>query len=224
MVALFIALMFIGFVLVDVVVQRLAARRALAAVAAPQVWDVPRGFFLSEGHTWSCRDSSAGVRVGADALLPHALGAVKKVVPPKPGELVKAGQPLFRLENQGCELEVPSSIAGRVVALNPDLGKRPELVAEDPYGSGWICAIAPTRSNGGHAKLRSGNQAQAWLEQEFHRFREFLSLQISPDRALNVTYPDGGLPALGSLAQLRRSAWRAFEEEFLRPRTGPPTP
>jgi glycine cleavage system H protein len=216
MVALFVALMFIGFVLADLVVQRLEGRRAAVPAPARLPWNVPKGFYLSEGHTWSYPDSSVGVRVGADALIAHALGGVEKVVVPKPGELVKAGQPLFRLEYQGCDLEIPSSITGRVVALNPGLGKRPELVAKDPYGSGWICAITPTQPDGGSGGMHSGQKAVAWLEQEFHRFREFLSRQVSPDPALSVTFPDGGLPAVGSLTQLARGSWRAFEAEFLR--------
>jgi hypothetical protein len=32
-----------------------------------------------------------------------------------------------------------------------------------------------------------------------------------------VSCPDGGLPAVGSLTQLGRGGWRAFEAEFLRP-------
>jgi len=217
MVALFVALTFIGLVLADLVVQRLEARRAAVRAPAGLPWNVPKGFFLSEGHTWSYPDSSVGVRVGADALVAHAMGAVDKEVGPKLGEMVKAGQPLFRLENQGRELEVSSSVTGRVVALNRSLVKRPELVAKDPYGSGWICAITPTQANGEAGGLRSGEKARTWLEQEFHRFREFLSMQVSPDLAVSVTYPDGGLPAVGSLTQLTRGGWRAFEAEFLRP-------
>jgi glycine cleavage system H lipoate-binding protein len=151
------------------------------------------------------------------------MGAVEKVVAPKLSELVKAGQPLFRLEHGGCGLEIPSSITGQVVALNPSLAKRPELVAKDPYGSGWICAITPTRPDGRSVGTRSGEKAVAWLEEEFHRFREFLSMQVSPDLAVSVTYPDGGLPAVGSLTQLGLSGWRAFEAEFLRPQRAPYT-
>jgi glycine cleavage system H lipoate-binding protein len=162
--------------------------------------------------------------VGADALVAHALGAVEKVVLPKLGEQVKAGQPLFQLQYHGCDLKIPSSITGHVAALNPGLGKRPELVAQDPYGSGWICAITPTQSDGGSGGMRSGEKAVAWLEQEFHRFREFLSLQVSPDPALSVSCPDGGLPAVGSLTQLGRGGWRAFEAEFLRPQRARRTP
>ena len=145
MVALFVASMFIGFVLVDLVVQALQARQAAVSTVADLPWNVPKGFYLSEGHTWFHPDSSVGLRVGADALVARALGAVEKVVLPKLGEPVKAGQPLFQLQYHGCELKIPSSITGHVAALNPGLGKRPELVAQDPYGSGWICAITPTK-------------------------------------------------------------------------------
>jgi glycine cleavage system H protein len=217
MVALFVALMFIGFVLVDLVVQALQARQPAVSTAADVPWNVPKGFYLSEGHTWFRPDSSVGLRVGADALVARALGAVEKVVLPKLGEPVKAGQPLFQLQYHGSELRIPSSITGHVAALNPGLGKRPELVAQDPYGSGWICAITPTQSDDGSGGMRSGEKATAWLEQEFHRFREFLSLQVSPDPALSASYPDGGLPAVGSLTHLGRGGWRAFEAGFLRP-------
>jgi len=216
MVALFVALMFVSLVLTDLIVQRLQARRAAVSAAVGLPWVVPEGFYLSEGHTWFHSESSVGLRVGADALVAHALGAVERVLLPRLGELVKAGQPLFQLRFHGCDLKIPSSVTGHVAALNADLGKRPELVAQDPYGSGWICAITPTQSNGGSGGMRSGEKATAWLEQEFHRFREFLSLQVSPDPILNVSYPDGGLPAVGSLTHLGVGAWRAFEEEFLR--------
>jgi glycine cleavage system H protein len=217
MVALFVAMMFIGFVLVDVFVQRLRTQRAAVSAPADLNWNVPKGFYLSDGHTWSHPDSSLGVRVGADALVTHALGAVEKVVLPKLGELVKAGEPLFGLEHQGCDLKIPSSITGHVVALNTGLGKRPELVAKDPYGSGWICAITPTQPDSGSGGMRSGEKAALWLEQEFHRFREFLFMQVSPDLVVSPTSPDGGLPVVGSLAELPRGGWRAFEAEFLAP-------
>jgi len=221
MVALFVALMFIGFVLLDLIVQRLQARRATLSAALGLPWQVPKDFYLSEGHTWLHPEPSLGLRVGADALVAHALGAVENVILPKLGELVKSGQTLFQLQFHGYDLKLSSSVTGQVTALNPGLGKRPDLVAQDPYGSGWICAITPTRTNGGSVGTRSGSKAAGWLEQEFHRFREFLSLQVSPDPVLSVSYPDGGLPAVGSLTHLGSDGWRAFEVEFLRPQAAP---
>ena len=223
MVALFVALMFIGFVLTDLVVHRVRAQRAPVSAPAKLAWDVPKGFYLSEGHTWSHPESSVGMRVGVDALVALAVGAAENIRLPKIGELVEAGQPLLGLGRQGRELKIPSSISGHVVALNASLAKRPELVAQDPYGSGWICAITPVQSHGRFASVRSGEKAVLWLEQEFDRLREFLSQQVSPDLAVSVTFQDGGLPVAGSLRELPLSGWRAFEAEFLVPankRTG----
>jgi glycine cleavage system H protein len=217
MVALFVALMFIGFLLTDAIAQRVG-RKAPANVES--VWDIPQGFYLFEGHSWSRPDSSVGVRVGVDALVACALGVVEKVILPEPGQVVEAGQPLFRLERSGCGLNVRSSVTGRVVALNTRLGKRPDAVAKDPYGSGWICAITPTQSDNSLPGMRFGQKAADWLEQEFYRFREFLSMQVSPDMAVAITYPDGGLPANGSLAELPLRGWGAFEATFLDPSPG----
>jgi len=214
MVALFVAMMFIGFLLVDVILQRV---RRKAPVPTEFASSIPPGFYISEGHSWSHPDSSLGIRVGADALVVHALGTVEKVTLPKLGGLVEAGQPLFRLERQGCGFNVQSSITGRVVALNTVLATRPESVAKEPYGSGWICAITPTQSDGSSESMRCGQKAALWLGSEFNRFREFLTVQASPDAAVAVTCPDGGEAAVGSLTELPPSGWRAFETQFLTP-------
>ena len=212
MVALFVALMFIGFLLTDAVVQRVGRK---APVPGEPAWEIPRGFYLFEGHIWSHPDSSLGVRLGVDPLVAHALGTVEKVILPKLGQMVEAGQPLFRLERQGRGLIVESAVTGRVVALNTRLGKRPDSVAKDPYGSGWICAITPTQSGASPNGMRCGQKAADWLEQEFYRFREFLSLQVSPHLAVDITFADGGLPAIGALAELPLTGWGAFEATFL---------
>ena len=132
MVALFVALMFIGFLLVDAIVQRVG--RKSPAPGGPLGRFLRASTFLKDtlGLT---RIPLLGVRVGADALVAHALGVAEKVVLPKLGEMVKAGQPLFQLERQGRGLIVPSSITGHVVALNPRLGKRPEFSCQ---GSLWF--------------------------------------------------------------------------------------
>jgi len=215
MVALFVAFMFVVLVLTDLVVEKVRARRAAAAAGADALASLPKGFYLCEGHTWSYPDSSLGMRVGVDALVAHALGSAENVVLPEVGELVEAGQWLFGLRRQGHELRIPSSITGRVISVNSRLAKRPELVAKEPYGSGWICAISPVRADAGSPRIRSGEQAALWLEQEMHRFREFLSRQVSPDLTFSATLADGGLPVTGSLRELTATGWRAFEVEFL---------
>jgi glycine cleavage system H protein len=232
MVAILVALIFVSCVLLDAVLQKIEARRALSAaprpvpmktapaVAMPQVgsfpWAVPQGFYLSEGHAWFKSDPSGEVRVGADALVARALGTLEKVVFPKAGDLVRKGQPLFYLVHEGNVLTVSSSVTGRVIAINPALRDRPELVARDPYGSGWVCRIVSAYLDDGSGRMRFGDKAAFWLECQFDRFCEFISARVSSDLALGLTSLDGGLPVVGALTQLDGAAWSAFEAEFLR--------
>jgi glycine cleavage system H protein len=232
MVAILVALMFVGFVLLDAVLQKIEAWRALSAapwrapmkaapaVAIPQVgsfpWAIPQGVYLSERHAWFKPDPSGEVRVGADALVAQALGKLEKVVFPKTGDLVRKGQPLFYLVHEGNVLTVSSSVTGRVVDINTALRDRPELVARDPYGAGWVCRIVSAYLDDGSGRMRFADKAAFWLECEFDRFCEFISARVSPDLALGLTSLDGGLPEIGALTQLDDAAWSAFEAEFLR--------
>ena len=99
---------------------------------------------------------------------------------------------------------------------NPALGDRPELVARDPYGAGWVCRIVSAYLDDGSGRMRWADKAAFWLECEFDRFCEFISARVSPDLALGATSLDGGLPQIGALTQLDDAAWSAFEVEFLR--------
>jgi glycine cleavage system H protein len=225
MVALFVALMFVGLVLTDLAVekwrvwQKARAARSAASVRAmePQMlWQVPEGVHLSGVHTWFRPDPAGGLEIGADALIAYAVGTVRKIVLPKPGDHVTAGQPLFQLEREGRAVTVPFLVTGQVMAVNSRLVDQPELLSSDPYGSGWVCHLNPTRVEGAAPIMRFGEAAVTWLENEFVRFREFIVGQISPDLALGVTSQDGGLPAVGSLSELDAKAWSAFEADFLR--------
>ena len=227
MVAIFVALMFVCLVLTDLGVAKWQAwrvahpARAARPTAEVMAWgldalcQVPEGVHLSNQHTWVKPDPMGGLEIGADALIPRAVGAVRRIILPKVGDLMTAGQPLFRLEDNGCAVTIPSAVTGRVMAVNSRLADHPELLSSDPYGSGWICYLGPTRVEEAAPSVRFGEQAAMWLENEFARFREFIFAQTLPDLALGVTSQDGGVPAVGCLAELGPTAWSAFEANFL---------
>jgi glycine cleavage system H protein len=228
MVAIFVALMFVCLVLTDLALAKWRAYRAVhpALATSPTakamaygldaLCQVPEGVHLANQHTWLKPDPTGGLEMGADALIVRAVGAVRRIVLPKVGDQVTAGQPLFRLERNGHAVTIPSAVAGRVMAVNSRLVGQPELVSSDPYGSGWICHLNPTRVEESLPSVRLGKQAAMWLENEFVRFREFVFAQVSPDLALGATSQDGGLPAVGCLGELGPTAWSTFEANFLR--------
>ncbi|HMD86596.1 MAG TPA: glycine cleavage system protein H [Terriglobia bacterium] len=227
MVAIFVAFMFVSLVLTDLAVEKWQAwRLAHPARATSRITEaiaygfealcrVPEGVHLSSQHTWVKPDPTGGLEIGADALIVRAVGAVRRIILPKVGDEVTAGQPLFRLEHKGCAVTIPSAMTGRVMAVNSRLAEEPELLSSDPYGSGWICYLNPTLLEQSAPSVRFGERASIWLQSEFARFQEFISAQVSPDLALGVTSQDGGLPAMGCLVELGPAAWSDFEAKFL---------
>jgi len=228
MVAIFVALMFVSLVVTDLGIEKwkawrvahpALARRPTAGAMAyglGALCQVPEGIHLANQHTWIRSDPAGGLEIGADALIVRAVGAVRRIILPKVGDQVTAGQPLFRLEHNGRVITIPSAMTGRVMGVNNHLVDQPELLSSDPYGSGWICYLIPTRAEETAPSARYGEQAAMWLEKEFVRFTEFIFGQISPDLALGATSQDGGIPAAGCLAELGPTAWTAFEANFLR--------
>jgi glycine cleavage system H protein len=225
MVALFVALMFVGLVLTDLGVQKWNARQAArsterpaddAVIGTDAFWQVPEGVHLSDVHTWFRPDPTGGLEIGADTLIAEAVGSVQRIALPRAGDEVIAGQPLFRLEQDDRTLTIPSTITGKVMAVNSRLQNQPTLLNSDPYSSGWICRIIPTTVGMMTPNVRFGEKAIMWLESEFARLREFLSVQIRPEFALGATSQDGGLPTSGCLIDLDKAAWSAFENEFLK--------
>lgn len=228
MVALFVALMFVGFIMLDVIVQKLevwravrvAAMDSLAAAAQArggyEKWiSVPEGVALSQGHAWMLPLQEGAVRAGADSLVARALGAVSRVSLPKVGDHVAAGKPLFALELNGRRVAVFAPVTGRISAVNNKLREQPGLVAQDPYGKGWVCSMEQSRPDASSRPLHVGTKAAAWLEKEVARFEEFLTFRLNPDFALGTTSQDGGVPLPGLLAHFEPDVWAAFEREFL---------
>ena len=218
MVALFVSLMFIGFVLTDAILQKLEARSATRAASRTAVsslasWvAVPDGVRLSTGHSWTMPLQEGTVRAGVDSLIANAVGSVHRIQLPAVGERVEAGRLLARLAFNGYTLSIASPASGRITAVNQNLREHPEALAKDPYGSGWICSIEQAQSR--QHTLHSGKRAALWLQCELDRFREFLSAQLTPQFGLGQTAQDAGLPMPGALGQLGGDAGIAFENEF----------
>jgi glycine cleavage system H protein len=228
MVAILVALMFVGLILVDLTLQKLEARREARATASARTapaalrptvlnpWAVPAGVQLTPGHAWLRPLENATFRVGADALVAHALGAASNVSVPPVGEQIWAGQPLFKVRAGGRTVDLSSPVNGRVVAVNPVLMDRPGLVTEAPYGDGWVCAVHAEPPIGEEFASWIGEKAAAWMQKELQRLAEFLWVRFPIEPALGTTDLDGGLPAPGALAFLNDEAWGEFEREFLR--------
>ena len=93
-------------------------------------------------HEWAQPREGDIVRVGLTDFAQRALGDVVYVELPELGREVVAGDVLGEVESTKSVSEVYAPLAGRVVEVNALLVNEPGAINSDPYGAGWLCALA----------------------------------------------------------------------------------
>ncbi|GBC77588.1 Glycine cleavage system H protein [bacterium HR08] len=223
MVALFVILTIIGFILVDSVVQWAEARQgrtarlpALRPTLAFETTSIPAGLFLDEGHTWVRLEPSGRTFIGMDEFARRAIGRVDAVELPKVGATVRRGDPLFAITQEGRRAVFRAPLDGVVTAVNETLTRHPEAGRLDPYEDGWVCTLMPKNLAAHLRHLFVAEEAQAWLRCEIERFKEFLTWRPVPPAALGHVLQDGGQWTDGVLEALDEASWEEFTRTFLR--------
>lgn len=141
MVPVLVLLVFVGFIVADVIIQsaearRLRAARSLEPEARPALATLgavtaPAGLFLDAGHTWLGLEPSGLARVGVDDLARRALGRLDAVDLPEPGTRVRRGETLFSVRQGDRVAAFAAPVDGVVAAVNDDLRGAPEAVEAD---------------------------------------------------------------------------------------------
>jgi hypothetical protein len=99
-------------------------------------------------------------------------------------------------------------LAGKVVEVNPLLASDPGLVLRDPYGRGWVLALAPAQGAREKAPLLEGEQARAWIETDSGRLQRKLGVD------LGMTLADGGEVVADLPARLGDRDWASLVRTF----------
>jgi glycine cleavage system H protein len=107
---------------------------------------VPEDLRYTREHEWA-RVEGKTVRVGITAFAQEQLGDVVFVELPKVGARVAQMQPFGVVESVKAVSDLFAPLAGEVIEVNAALAKSPELVNQDPYGTGWMVIITPQRMN-----------------------------------------------------------------------------
>jgi glycine cleavage system H protein len=86
----------------------------------------------------------APVRVGITSIATQALGELVYVDLPEVGSEIVAGQSCGELESTKTVSEIYPPVSGHVMEINDAVAADPSLVTADPYGKGWLFAVAAT--------------------------------------------------------------------------------
>jgi glycine cleavage system H protein len=89
-------------------------------------WARVEGDIATFGVTWHAQD---------------ALGDIVFVEPPALGTQLVANAAYTEVESVKAVSDVFAPMTGEVIETNEQLGSKPELINEDPYGEGWLVKV-----------------------------------------------------------------------------------
>ncbi|MEM4501103.1 MAG: glycine cleavage system protein GcvH [Thermofilaceae archaeon] len=103
-------------------------------------YQIPEGYYYTRDHTWIKIEDNV-VTIGITDYGQRKLRDIIHIELPSIGQSIEEGETLAVVESIKASVEIHSPVAGRIVKVNSKLMDNPELINEDPYGSGWIARI-----------------------------------------------------------------------------------
>ncbi|NUM80993.1 hypothetical protein HUU42_09320 [bacterium] len=219
MVALFVVLTFIFFIILDILITKAQKQThpALSSVYNAPVFDrhslvVPSEVFLSKGHTWAKVMRDGFVKVGIDGFIAKALGRlfVTHMVPI--GTRVKQGDVIMLAWVGRSNLQFRSPVDGVVESVNPELTG---VGLKNGYSKQWGVMIRPTNLMDNIRSLKYGQEMTDWMRTEFNRLKDFLGSHTPQVAMAGVTMQDGGTVMEGAVSMINDEGVKDFQNEFL---------
>ena len=106
---------------------------------------IPSDLRYTKSHEWvrpaHGGESNGAVEIGISEHAQSALGDLVFVEVPEAGRELRAGEACAVVESVKAASDVYSPVSGKVIAGNAALAAQPELVNQDPYGTGWLFRV-----------------------------------------------------------------------------------
>jgi CheY-like chemotaxis protein/glycine cleavage system H lipoate-binding protein len=104
----------------------------------------PGSVYRMPEHTWLRVERDGSVVVGMDPVFALTLGTLRDFELPMENELIDQGRTCLHAEdNEGVAHALCSPVSGRVIQVNPDVGKNLDLMLREPEGKGWLFKVQP---------------------------------------------------------------------------------
>jgi len=101
---------------------------------------IPPELKYSESHEW-VRVEGDVATIGITDFAQHSLTDVVFVELPKKGTKIQHGKSFGVVESVKSVSELFAPLSGEVVDVNESLTKTPEMINDDPYGTGWMVRV-----------------------------------------------------------------------------------
>lgn len=174
------------------------------ATARVEGYAMPESLYYHQGHAWVAPQSANTALIGIDEFTSKFIGEPRSLNIPHAGESFRQGEKGWSLRNDDKTLEMVFPIDGKVVAVNEQVIQNPALVAQEPYGRGWLLMVESRNLRRNLRNLLKGSVAKRWLEESALELRSLFA------RRLGIVFQDGGLPEDGLADYINSDEWREF--------------
>jgi len=188
----------------------------------PAVFDeksvvVPRGLYFDKSHTWAFMEIDGNVRIGIDDFLQHITGPVTRIKMKSPGEMIKKGEKIFSIIQNGKQLAIHSPVSGTIKVQNEMLANDTSTINASPYSAGWVYLIEPANWIRETQFMVMAERYTEWLRFEFSRLKDFFSVSLKANTTeyAHVVLQDGGAVKDNILADFGPEVWEDFQTKFI---------
>ena len=119
--------------------------------------NIPSDLRYTKSHEWVRAAQNGAVEIGISDHAQSALGDLVFVEVPEVGRTLSAGEACAVVESVKAASDVYSPVSGKVIAANGALAAQPELLNQDPYGTGWLFRVQTTSSVDGAALMNAAD-------------------------------------------------------------------
>ena len=186
-----------------------AALEHLRTPALSGWFRLPPSALFDPGHAWALPSGPRRWRLGLDDFAQKVLGGAEAIELPPVGTRLGRGDRAWSLDVDGRRFEMRAPLAGRVVARNEAVLRRPGLLNGDPYGAGWLLEVEPRRWGSGIGAMLDGGKAREWLARAEDALRRCMSPEVG------AVLQDGGVPVSGIARALSETEWETLARELL---------
>jgi glycine cleavage system H protein len=106
--------------------------------------EVPEELYYTKEHEW-LKIENDKCRIGITDYAQKSLHEVVYVDLPNVGKALTQNAVFGTVESVKAVSELYSPVSGEIVQRNEELVNSPELVNKQPYGTGWIVLVKPSR-------------------------------------------------------------------------------
>ena len=129
-------------------------------------YELPDELYYTKEHTWARVEDDGTVTSGIDSYGGTAAGEIEFLDLPLEDDEFEAGEAFGSLESAKWVGGLQMPVAGKVIEVNSEVEDNLELMADDPYGEGWLIKIQPSNMDDDLLKLFYEDNVEEWFKKD----------------------------------------------------------